>query len=139
MEASGKRLIQYPSRSDSLRIWHLSDLHYLSKGCAVCEIRKDIRTIADDPFSFWLGGGDYCLPATAEVLTREGFVRITDVPRGAEVLAYRDGATFWDTVEDRYCAGDQPMIRLHNQTFDMTCTPQHKCRDAAAGCRASSS
>ena len=59
MEAAGKRLIQHPTRSDSIRLWHLSDLHYLSKGCAVGEIRKDIRTIADDPFSFWLGGGDY--------------------------------------------------------------------------------
>ena len=33
MQAAGKRHIRYGSRSDEFRIWHLSDLHWMSKSC----------------------------------------------------------------------------------------------------------
>jgi hypothetical protein len=59
MEAAGKKYIVHRSRSDKFRIWNLSDLHWMAKGCAVGEIKRDIAEIAKDPFSFWLGGGDY--------------------------------------------------------------------------------
>jgi hypothetical protein len=59
MEAAGKRYILHGSRKDKFRIWHLSDLHWMAKGCATGAIRKDIKEIKDDPFSFWVGGGDY--------------------------------------------------------------------------------
>ena len=60
MEAAGKRYIAYGSRADKFRIWNLSDFHLLAKGCAVNHIKRDVKEIADDPYSFWLGGGDYC-------------------------------------------------------------------------------
>lgn len=60
MEAAGKRYVWYPSRSTTFRIWGLSDLHWMAKACAESEIRRDIKEIARDPYSFWLGGGDYC-------------------------------------------------------------------------------
>jgi len=59
MEASGKRWIIHPSRSDRFRIWNLSDLHIQSRACAEDRIVEDIQAIKDDPYSFWLGGGDY--------------------------------------------------------------------------------
>ena len=59
MEAAGKRYICYGSRSDKIRIWNLSDIHWMSKACAEDDVRADIRKIKDDPYSFWLGGGDY--------------------------------------------------------------------------------
>lgn len=59
MEAAGRKHIWHPSRTDEFRIWNLSDLHIGAKGCAESEIRRDVKTIADDPFSFWLGGGDF--------------------------------------------------------------------------------
>ncbi len=60
MEAAGKRYILYRSRSDVIRLWHLSDLHWMSRACAEDRIREDVQTIKKDPYSFWMGGGDYC-------------------------------------------------------------------------------
>ncbi len=60
MEAAGKRWIVHPSRSDEFKIWNLADLHWLSRACAEKDVREDIQKIRDDPFSFWIGGGDYC-------------------------------------------------------------------------------
>ena len=60
MEAAGKRWIVYPSRKDKIRIWNLADIHWMSKACAEKAFRRDLQTIIDDPYSFWVGGGDYC-------------------------------------------------------------------------------
>lgn len=59
MEAAGKRYIWYGKRKTVFRIWNLSDLHWMAKACAEGEIKRDIKEIASDPYSFWLGGGDY--------------------------------------------------------------------------------
>ena len=59
MEVKGKRYIIHPSRSDSFTIWNLSDLHWWSKATDEKGIREDIETVKNDPYSFWLGGGDY--------------------------------------------------------------------------------
>jgi hypothetical protein len=60
MEAAGKRYIWHSSRQNVFRIWNLSDIHWMAKGCAESDVKRDIKTIANDPNSFWLGGGDYC-------------------------------------------------------------------------------
>jgi len=59
MQAAGTRYIWHGSEADSFRIWNLSDLHLGAKGCAEGDIRRDVQKIQDDPYSFWLGGGDY--------------------------------------------------------------------------------
>lgn len=59
MEAAGKRYVFYNSRSAHFKIWNLSDLHYLAKGCAETDLKRDLEAIRNDPFSLWLGGGDY--------------------------------------------------------------------------------
>lgn len=58
MEATGKRYIYHSSRSDVFKLWNLSDIHWLAKSCAEKEVHKDIQTIFDDPFSFWISTGD---------------------------------------------------------------------------------
>ena len=60
MQAAGKRYIWHGSAKDVFSIWNLSDLHWMSKSCDESQIRADIETIRNDPFAFWLGGGDYC-------------------------------------------------------------------------------
>lgn len=59
MEAAGKQHIVHSSRSDKFRLWYLADLHWMAKGCSVSKIRHDIAEIKKDPYSFWIGGGDY--------------------------------------------------------------------------------
>ena len=59
MQAGGYRYILHNSRLDHFKIWNLSDIHMLSRGCAENDIRRDVGTILCDPYSFWLGGGDY--------------------------------------------------------------------------------
>ncbi len=59
MEAAGKRYILHGSRKDEFKLWHLSDLHLMSRACAENDLKRDIELIRNDPYSFWLGGGDY--------------------------------------------------------------------------------
>uniref|UniRef100_A0A6M3XLI4 Calcineurin-like phosphoesterase n=1 Tax=viral metagenome TaxID=1070528 RepID=A0A6M3XLI4_9ZZZZ len=59
MIAGGKHYILHNSRSSRFTIWCLSDLHLFNKGCELGRIKRDIQTIKDDPYSFFIGGGDY--------------------------------------------------------------------------------
>ena len=60
MQAAGTQWITYPSRSTKIRIWYLADPHWMSRSCAEGKLASDIQEIADDPDSYWVGGGDYC-------------------------------------------------------------------------------
>uniref|UniRef100_A0A6M3LGV4 Calcineurin-like phosphoesterase domain-containing protein n=1 Tax=viral metagenome TaxID=1070528 RepID=A0A6M3LGV4_9ZZZZ len=60
MEADGKRHIIHGSRTDEFTIWNIADIHWMSRACAEGKVKEDIQRIADDPYSFWMGGGDYC-------------------------------------------------------------------------------
>ena len=59
MEASGKRWIEYGSRTDEFRLWNICDIHWGARACAERHLRETVQTIADDPFSFWFSSGDY--------------------------------------------------------------------------------
>jgi predicted phosphodiesterase len=59
MEASGKRFIWHGSRSDVFKIVYFSDIHWLARACAEKEVLKTRDEILADPFTFWIGGGDY--------------------------------------------------------------------------------
>jgi len=41
------------------RLWMFSDLHLGSKACMENQIDAFIKELKDDPYSLWLGGGDY--------------------------------------------------------------------------------
>lgn len=59
MEAAGKRHILYGSRTDAFLIWNFADLHIGNRATLKKRLREDVKRVADDPFSFWIGGGDY--------------------------------------------------------------------------------
>ena len=59
MEASGKRYIVHPSRSDEFTIWNITDTHIGNAGVAMGKLLADIEAIRNDPYSFWVGGGDF--------------------------------------------------------------------------------
>lgn len=106
MEAAGKRYIAHPSRTDRIRIWCLSDIHWMNKACAEGHVKRDIQTIADDPHSFWVGGGDY-----------------------VDFIGYRDkrfdpdSVAEWVTVKDLGDLGKRGMTRVR----DMFLPIKNKC------------
>ena len=59
MIAGGRHYIRYGSRSDVIRLTWSGDWHKANKGCALDLLKADLRRIADDDHSFFLGGGDY--------------------------------------------------------------------------------
>jgi len=60
MEATGKRYVLHPSRSDEFTLWHISDIHWMNAACTENRINRDLKKIEDDPYALWTGGGDYC-------------------------------------------------------------------------------
>lgn len=105
MEASGKRYIIHKSRKDKFLIWNLSDLHWWNGACDKKSIRRDINIIKNDPFSFWIGGGDYadyigytdkrfdpdCVPDNAKIkdLGRLGDVQVREVAKLFEPIKHK--------------------------------------------------
>jgi hypothetical protein len=59
MEAAGKKYIWHGSQKDVFKIVYFSDIHWLAKACAEKEVLKTRDEILADPFTFWIGGGDY--------------------------------------------------------------------------------
>lgn len=60
MEAAGKRYILHSGKAgDVFSIWNVSDIHLGNRGCNLEKLKDDIERIKNDPFSFWVGGGDY--------------------------------------------------------------------------------
>jgi len=59
MEVGPKTWILYPSRSDVIELHNIADIHFGNKACHVRRCREDIAAIAEDPYAFWIGGGDY--------------------------------------------------------------------------------
>jgi len=59
MQAAGRRWITYGSEKDEITIWAVGDLHIGSRACAEDKLKRDLKRIAEDPFSFWIGLGDY--------------------------------------------------------------------------------
>ena len=59
MQPGRKRYIVYAGKATVLRYWQLADLHLGNRACAVNRLQRDVDEIKNDPFSFWIGGGDY--------------------------------------------------------------------------------
>jgi len=97
MEAGGKRYIVYGSRSNTISIWNLADLHMGSAACAEDLLRKDVAAIRDDPCAFWFGGGDYA-----------DFIGYTDIRFDPDVVAP------WISVKDLKQLGRVSMRRVRD-------------------------
>ena len=59
MQAAGSRYIYHGSRSDKFKIWALADFHLGNTGCHTALLDRHIAEIKADPFSYWVGIGDY--------------------------------------------------------------------------------
>jgi hypothetical protein len=59
MQAAGKRYIWHASSTDVFKLVYFSDIHLLAKACAEKEVLRTQQEILNDPFTFWIGGGDY--------------------------------------------------------------------------------
>ena len=55
-----RRTLYYPSRSNTFRLFHITDTHVGHRGCDEKLLKATVSQIADDEFAFWGGGGDYC-------------------------------------------------------------------------------
>lgn len=54
------RTIHHPSRTDTIRIYPLGDLHLGAAGCCEKLLAATVEAIRLDPFAYWIGLGDYC-------------------------------------------------------------------------------
>lgn len=59
MQAAGKKYIWHSSKADVFKIVYFSDIHWLAKACAEHDVLRQRDEILDDPFTLWIGGGDY--------------------------------------------------------------------------------
>lgn len=113
MQAAGKRYIWHSSRSDQFKLVYFSDIHWLAKACAEKEVYKTVQEILSDPFTFWVGGGDY-----------------------GEFIGFGDAKRFDpDTVAERVTVQD--LARLGKVTYagirDLFMPIKHKCLGLIVG------
>jgi len=59
MEAFGKTYISYGSKNDIIKMWGLGDMHLGNRATEKDRLARDIERIRSDPYSFWVGIGDY--------------------------------------------------------------------------------
>lgn len=125
MKVSGKRWILHNGRGDEFSIWNVSDIHFGNKACAIDEFIKDRETILNDPFAFFVGGGDYCLPIDAEILTKNGFKKYNELCKDDEVLGYNGVNTVWTKLLGVYYNENCELNLLKSQTFEILATDNH--------------
>lgn len=67
------RTIISETRSQTWRLYYLTDLHIGARACDEGLLRKTIQKIAEDPFARWIGGGDYldCIARKGDKRYRE--------------------------------------------------------------------
>jgi len=53
------KVIYTKSRSDTIRLHYLTDLHVGALSCDEARLRAKISEIQNDPAAYWIGGGDY--------------------------------------------------------------------------------
>lgn len=59
--------LYYPGREQTFRLYYLTDWHIGARACAEDLLQQDVEAIKNDPFAYWIGGGDYI-----EAIPRKG-------------------------------------------------------------------
>jgi hypothetical protein len=59
MELGGTQYVLHHHKSDVFRIWAVADLHLGNRSCNRKLIQQDLDAIKNDPYSLWVGIGDY--------------------------------------------------------------------------------
>jgi hypothetical protein len=113
MQAAGRKYIWHASRQDRFKIVYFSDIHWLAKACAEKEVLKQRDDILNDPFTFWIGGGDY-----------------------GEFIGFGDAKRFDpDAVAEKVTVAD--LARLGKKTYeeirDLFWPIKHKCLGLIVG------
>jgi len=52
--------IKYPSRSNTIELYGIGDVHLGSAGSDKVKLQAKIQEIKDNPHAYWIGMGDYC-------------------------------------------------------------------------------
>ena len=108
MQAAGARHIYHGSRTDSFRIWVLGDFHIGNAGCHEKLLKEHVEEIRNDPFSYWVGIGDYAdyigyRDRRFDPECIKGDILVSDLGRLGQVLA-RKVADILDPIRDK-CLG----------------------------------
>jgi hypothetical protein len=103
--------LYYPSRSDTFRLYHLTDLHIGHVACDERMLQKDIDRIAGDPNAYWIGGGDYI-----DAISRRGDPRYTETSLAPWLRLQSD-----------------PVGRQVHRFVDMVAPIAHKCLGLGIG------
>ena len=106
MIPAGRRHIVYGSRSDEIRLWNFADLHHGNRGVAHDKLKADIQRVKDDPYSFFMLGGDMI-----------------------EAIGYRDKRFDPEILDEAIPAKDLGAlgVRLMSDVRDMFKPVAHKC------------
>jgi len=106
MEAKGKWYIKYSGSETEFRIWNIADIHYGNKASAIEQAKRDIKEIEEDPYSFWVGGGDY-----------------------AEYIGFSDKRFDPDSVHEKITVKDMGQLGrvLIKEVRDLLFPIKHKC------------
>ena len=59
MQAAGRKYVWHASHADTFKLVYFSDIHWFAKACAEHDVLRQRDEILNDPFTFWIGGGDY--------------------------------------------------------------------------------
>ena len=113
MQAAGRKYIWHTSKADTFKLVYFSDIHWLAKACAEHDVIRQRDEILNDPFTFWIGGGDY-----------------------GEFIGFGDAKRFDpDAVSERVTVAD--LARLGKVTYtqirDLFAPIKHKCLGLIVG------
>jgi len=97
--------ITYTSRTDVFRFHSFSDIHLGNRHCAEKLLRRDIRTVQDDPFAYWWDLGDQC-----------EFINFRDLRFNPRELA--KWLLGWDELEDIAKAQRDRYVRMFQPIGD---------------------
>ena len=59
MEFTYCRIIRYKKRDAEFKIYAVADQHFTNRAVSWDVVHRDIKLIKDDPYAFWVEGGDY--------------------------------------------------------------------------------
>jgi len=98
--------IEYKSRSDVFKLYCLGDIHGGVVYCAEDKIRAKVRQIANDPFAYWVGMGDYtdCITPSDKRWDESGIAKWIDDKQNIMELQRQWCVKLFEPIKDK-CLG----------------------------------
>uniref|UniRef100_A0A6M3KVK5 Hint domain-containing protein n=3 Tax=viral metagenome TaxID=1070528 RepID=A0A6M3KVK5_9ZZZZ len=120
-----EREIFYPHRG-WVKLFGIGDIHGGSIHTAEDKIKSKIDEIRCERNAYIVGVGDFCLPLDAEILTKDGFKKYSDLSIGEAVLGFDGEHLIWSPLEAVFVNPELPMLELKSRSFQMICSPNHQ-------------